>query len=191
MRLLRKDALSMKLSWKPELSINICRERLYELHQAKRGLMVIFKNFVRYISAFDNYKGLYWFCANTFENKILQYLQNRLSRMLDISNCDVIYYVIYVICSHYVRKAISPLFTWPSSYVINVAFGYEKNNPARRAGEKNNLAPILSEKKFSARTKIPSPPPLNIKWTVPYKKLNILTAMILRPCLIVLLATGF
>ena len=44
-------------------------------------------------------------------------------------------------------------------YVINVAFGYEKNNPARRAGEKNNLAPILSEKNFSARTKIPSPPP--------------------------------
>ena len=44
-------------------------------------------------------------------------------------------------------------------YVINVAFGYEKNNPARSAGEKNNLAPILSEKKFSARTKIPSPPP--------------------------------
>ena len=46
-----------------------------------------------------------------------------------------------------------------SLYVINVAFGYEKNNPARRAGEKNNLAPILSEKNFSARTKIPSPLP--------------------------------
>ena len=46
-----------------------------------------------------------------------------------------------------------------SLYVINVAFCYEKNNPARRAGEKNNLAPILSEKNFSARTKIPSPPP--------------------------------
>ena len=46
-----------------------------------------------------------------------------------------------------------------SLYVINVAFSYEKNNPARRAGEKNNLAPILAEKNFSARTKIPSPPP--------------------------------
>ena len=45
-----------------------------------------------------------------------------------------------------------------SLYVIIVAFGYEKNNPARRAGEKNNLAPILSEKNFSVRTKIPSPP---------------------------------
>ena len=43
-------------------------------------------------------------------------LQKRLSRMLDISNCDVIYYVIYVICLHYVGKAISPLFAWPSSY---------------------------------------------------------------------------
>ena len=72
MRLLRKDALSMKLLWKPELSINIYRESLY---------------------------------------------------------------------------------------VINVAFGYEKNNPARKAVEKNNRASILSEKKFSARTKIPRPPP--------------------------------
>ena len=33
--------------------------------------------------------------------------------------------------------------------------------------EKNNLAPILSENFFFARTKIQSPPPLNIKWTVP------------------------
>ena len=44
----------------------------------------------------------------------------------------------------------------------------KKTNPARRAGEKNNLAPILSEKNILARTKNPSPPPpLNIKWTVP------------------------
>ena len=47
-------------------------------------------------------------------------LQKRLSRMLDISNCDVIYCVIYVICSHYVGKAISPLFAWRSSYAITV-----------------------------------------------------------------------
>ena len=45
----------------------------------------------------------------------------------------------------------------------------KKNNPARRAGEKNNLAPILSEKNILAQTKNPSPPPLNIKWTVPNK----------------------
>ena len=32
------------------------------------------------------------------------------------------------------------------------AFGYEKKNPAQRAGEKNNLAPILSEKNFPAQT---------------------------------------
>ena len=43
---------------------------------------------------------------------------------------------------------------------------WKKNNPARRAGEKKNLAPILSEKNFSAQPKIPSHP-LNIKWTVP------------------------
>ena len=35
---------------------------------------------------------------------------------------------------------------------IFIAFGYEKNNPARRAGEKNDLAPILSEKKIPAQT---------------------------------------
>ena len=35
----------------------------------------------------------------------------------------------------------------------------KKNNPAQRAGEKNNLAPILSEKNILARTKNPSPPP--------------------------------
>ena len=35
---------------------------------------------------------------------------------------------------------------------IFIAFDYEKNNPARKAGEKNNLAPILSEKKFPAQT---------------------------------------
>ena len=54
-----------------------------------------------------------------------------------------------------------------SLYVINVAFGYEKNNPARRAGEKNNLAPILSEKNSRLGQKFQAPPPLNIKWTVP------------------------
>ena len=47
--------------------------------------------------------------------KCYSILQKRLSRILDISNCDVIYYVIYVICSHYVGKAISSLFAWPSS----------------------------------------------------------------------------
>ena len=48
----------------------------------------------------------------------------------------------------------------------------KKNNPARRAGEKNNLALILSEKNILARTKNPSPPPLNIKWTVPKRIVN-------------------
>ena len=33
--------------------------KVFELHQAKRGLMVILKNFVRDISAFDNYEDIY------------------------------------------------------------------------------------------------------------------------------------
>ena len=43
--------------------------------------------------------------------------------------------------------------------LINVAFGYEKNNPARRAGEKNYLAPILSEKISLPGPKTQAPPP--------------------------------
>ena len=39
--------------------LNIVEFKVNELHQAKRGLMVILKNYVRYISAFDYYKGLY------------------------------------------------------------------------------------------------------------------------------------
>ena len=50
--------------------------------------------------------------------KCYSILQKRMSRMFDISNCDVIYYVILVICSHYVEKAISPLFAWPSSFTF-------------------------------------------------------------------------
>ena len=42
---------------------------------------------------------------------------------------------------------------------IFIAFGYEKNNPAKRAGEKNNLTPILPEKKISGPDPSPSPPP--------------------------------
>ena len=42
---------------------------------------------------------------------------------------------------------------------IFIAFGYEKNNPAQRAGGKNNLASILSEKKFPAQTYFPAPLP--------------------------------
>ena len=34
-----------------------------------------------------------------------------------------------------------------------------KKNPAQRAGEKNNLALILSEKNILARTKKPKAPP--------------------------------
>ena len=45
----------------------------------------------------------------------------------------------------------------------------KKNNPARRAGEKNNLAPILSKKMSRPGPKFQAPPPLNIKWTVPNK----------------------
>ena len=42
---------------------------------------------------------------------------------------------------------------------IFIAFGYEKNNAARRAGEKNNLAPILSEKNSGPDINSSPPPP--------------------------------
>ena len=53
-------------------------------------------------------------------------------------------------------------------YMYIIAFGYKKKiirpeGPAK----KNNLAPKLSGKNFLAQKKIPSPPPQNIKWTVP------------------------
>ena len=54
-------------------SCKVVNTVIYELHQAKRGLMVIQKKIVRYISAFDYYEIIYWFCTNTFENKMLQY----------------------------------------------------------------------------------------------------------------------
>ena len=38
--------------------------------------------------------------------------------MCDIPKCDVIYYVIYTICSHNARKAISPLFVVASSVTL-------------------------------------------------------------------------
>ena len=54
------------------------------------------------------------------------------------------------------------------------------NNPAQRAGEKNNLAPILSENIF-ARTKKPKPPPLNIKWTVSKKAVGTIWRALPKP----------
>ena len=48
---------------------------------------------------------------------MLRYLLERLNHVLDIPKCDVIYYVIYIIYSYHVRKAISPLFAWASSYI--------------------------------------------------------------------------
>ena len=50
---------------------------------------------------------------------MLRYLLKQLTRMFDISYSDVIYYVINVICSHYVKRAIIPLFDWASSYFIH------------------------------------------------------------------------
>ena len=84
--------------------------KAYELGQAKRGLMVIFEILGRDISVIEYYKSFHWFFAYILENKCNGILLNSLRCMFDISYCDVI-------CSHYVRKAISPLFAWPSSYV--------------------------------------------------------------------------
>ena len=40
---------------------------------SKKGAYGNLKNFCEVNSAFDYYVGIYWFCANTFENKMLQY----------------------------------------------------------------------------------------------------------------------
>ena len=40
---------------------------------SEKGAYGNLKKIVRYISAFDYYESIYWFCANTFENKMLQY----------------------------------------------------------------------------------------------------------------------
>ena len=93
----------------------------------KLGLMVIFEIFVRYISVFHYcISFFYLFCTSTLENKSYTILLKRLSCILDISHCDVIYYIIYIICSHNVRKAISPLFAWASSYIKELSDPYEK-----------------------------------------------------------------
>ena len=90
----------------------------YELHQAKRGFMVILKILWGTFQLSITIKVFIDFALIPLKIKYYGILQKRLSRMLDISNCDVIYYVIYVIFSHYIRKVISPLFAWPSSYYL-------------------------------------------------------------------------
>ena len=98
----------------------------------KRGLMVIFEILGRDISLFEYYKSFHWFFAYVLDNKCNGISLNHLRRMFDIYYCDVIYYVIYVICSHYVSKAISPLFAWPSSVasssenIVNAMWDWNK-----------------------------------------------------------------
>ena len=78
--------------------------------------------------------------------KCYSILQKRLSRILDISNCDVIYYVIYVICSHYVGKAISPLFAWPSSVIsqgLDFLFDVDLADVSNLARENNGVKYLL------------------------------------------------
>ena len=110
--------------WLPVTDITVTESHTdwitFELSQAKRGLMVIFEILGRDISVIEYYKSFHWFFAHILENKCNGILLNHLKRMFDLSYCDVIYYVIYVICSLYVRKAISPLFAWPSSFVFSL-----------------------------------------------------------------------
>ena len=75
-------------------------ECINELGQAKRGLMVIFEILGRDISVIEYYKSFHWFFAYILEYKCNGILLNNLRCMFDISYCDIIYYVIYVICSH-------------------------------------------------------------------------------------------
>ena len=81
-------------------------DNTYELVQAKRGLKVILEIVGRGISVNEYYKRFHWFLANTLENKCYGILLKRQRRMFDISYCDVIYYVIYVICTHNIMNAI-------------------------------------------------------------------------------------
>ena len=71
--------------------------------------------------------------------------------MLDISNFDVIYYVIYVICSHNVGNAISPLFAWRSSFQVNKSkYDREKFGKTKLLQRKkvNHTWSVLSQKQF-------------------------------------------
>ena len=110
--------------------ISIHKHLWYELGQAEKGLLVIFEILRRDISVIEYYKSFHWFFAYILENKCNGILLNSLRCMFDISYCDVIYYVIDIIWSHYVWKAINPLFAWPSSYpyitklelIINVKY---------------------------------------------------------------------
>ena len=52
--------------------------------------------------------------------------------------------------------------------LINVTFGYEKNNPARRAAKKIILLRFCPKKILDPDRNSKPPPPLNIKRTVPY-----------------------
>ena len=84
--------------------------------------MVIFEILRRDISVIEYYKSFHWFFTYILENKCNGSLLNHLRCMFDNIYCDIIYYVIYVICSHYVSKAISPLFAWRSSYMYIAEF---------------------------------------------------------------------
>ena len=68
-----------------------------------------------------------------------------------------------------------------SLYVINVAFCYEKNNPARRAGEKIILLRFCPKKSSRPGPKN-SKPPLKIKWTVPKCPLSACHILRLSKC---------
>ena len=84
----------------------------------KGGLWLLKKNVWDTFQLSITMKVFIDFALIPLKIKCYSILQKRPSCMLDISNCDVIYYVIYVIWSHYVGKAISPLFAWPSSNAV-------------------------------------------------------------------------
>ena len=110
--------------------------------------MVKVKIVERAISVIEYYKSLHWFFAYTLEKKCFSILLKRLRLVFDISYCDVIYYVIFFICSLYVIKAISPLFAWCSSYVFQLwysvhDFTYEYIKEEREGWGNNYFACMI------------------------------------------------
>ena len=59
--------------------------------------------------------SFYWFCANTLENKCYGILLKRRSHVLDIPDCEVIYYVIVPITS---EKPLAPFSFRPAQLYI-------------------------------------------------------------------------
>ena len=69
---------NLKIKWKQVYELNLYFTSFKYWHnmsciKRKGGLWQFKKKLWGTFSAFNYYEGIYWFCANTFENKMLQY----------------------------------------------------------------------------------------------------------------------